>query len=119
MKEGEAKRRTPCFSTGDLHILAYVSLQAHVTEPLGFFREVAEAIAAAPAAGKRIRAPKSFAEVRDFDLWLEPVRDCYRLVFLLDEFEVLAQSERFDLDWWQRRACLSGSAGLPRAFFRS
>jgi len=88
-------------------ILAYVDLQADITEPLLFFREVALAIAAAAPEGKDIPVPSLFADVRSFDIWIDPVCQRFRVVVLLDEFEVLAQSERFDLDFFRKLRALA------------
>jgi hypothetical protein len=100
----------PRISTPGLPVLmAYVNLQAGITEPLLFFGEVARAIAGAAASlSLDIPVPRDFAEVRDFDIWVEGVCRRFRIVALLDEFEVLAQSDRFDLDFFRKLRAMAG-----------
>lgn len=91
-------------------LLAYVDLQAAISEPLLFFHAVASAIADAARNDEEIPVPSSFDDVRSFDIWLEPVWSRFRLVVLLDEFEILAQSDGFDLDFFSKLRALANGA---------
>lgn len=82
-------------------LLAYVDLQADIREPMDFFQEVADAIVKAAPGDDRLPSPERFERFRGFVMWLKEVFLRYRIVVLLDEFEVLGTSESFDLSFFR------------------
>jgi hypothetical protein len=100
-------------------VIAYVNLQGEVASPVEFFAVVAEAITDA-LYRSRVNAslPDLPIDFRAFKQWMQNILtadDKLRVIVLLDEFEVLAESPTFDQSFFgSLRALASG----PSLFWR-
>jgi hypothetical protein len=96
-------------------IIAYVDLQAGIETPVDFYLAVAEAIACPTLSPPTPQVLETYPDFRSFRKWLKSILASsrnLRLVVLLDEFEILAQSPKFGLSFFTSlRALVTGSPG--------
>lgn len=76
--------------------LVYVDMQRCAEGPSVFYQTVVEAIAQIVAKTIRESDLKKLSDFRVFNRWLEQLSYGHRLVVLLDNFEVLTRSPRFE-----------------------
>lgn len=89
-------------------ILAYVDMQSGITDPQTFFSAVARAVNEAIPGEMTPGKPTTFLDFQDFVAWISRFHDRYRLLILLDEFEIVAQREAFKMDFfWKIRSQVS------------
>jgi hypothetical protein len=93
-------------------VIAYVDLLAGIETPSDFYLAVADSIAGYIPSDVGSQVPNEFPTFRSFREWLvsilAPPKNL-RLVVLLDEFEVLTQSPRFEASFFQGLRALATS----------